>query len=142
MTYSIANAQAIEVCDAVVDSVDAGASNGVLRIYSGTPPANADAALSGNTQLAELAMSEPAFGNAVDVTPGARATANAISDDTSADNAGTATFFRILDSDLTVRLQGSVTGTGGGGELEINSTAISAGATVSVSSLTVTMPEA
>lgn len=144
MTLSIANAQAIEVCDAVVDSCDLGTTNpqATLVIYSGTPPANVDASLSGNTVLAQLAMSNPAFGGAVDITPGARATANAISDDTDADATGTATFYRILDRDNTPRIQGACGTTGSGAELELNSVNLQAGAAVEVSSLTVTMPEA
>lgn len=144
MTLSITNAQAIECCDNVVDSCDLGSTdaNADLRIYSGTAPANVDASLSGNTLLAQLEMSNPSFGAAVDVTPGARATANAISDDTSADATGTATFFRILDRNNVPRIQGTVTGTGGGGDMEFNSTSIQSGATVRVTSLTVTMPEA
>jgi len=144
MTLSIANAQAINVCDEVVDSVDLGTTdpNGEVVIYSGTPPANVDASLAGNTVLAELAMSNPAFGNATDATPGATATANSISDDTSANATGTASFFRILDRDNTPRIQGTITATGGGGDMELNSTSISSGATVSISSMTITMPEA
>lgn len=143
MTLSISNAQAVQACDAFVDSVDLGTTNaqGKLVIYSGTAPALVDTALSGNTVLAELNLSQPAFGGAVDAAPGATATANAITDDAAANNTGTATFFRILDRDDTPRIQGSVTVTGGGGELQLNSVAIQSGATVQVTSLTVTMPE-
>lgn len=139
MTLYIPNARAIILCDSVVDSIDAGAGAGLLRIYDGTVPADADAALSGNTLLATLTYSDPAFGNAVDAAPGATATASAITDDSSADATGTATFFRALDSDLNVRLQGAV-GTSGA-ELNLNTVSISAGAIVSVTSQTVTMPE-
>jgi hypothetical protein len=141
MTLSINNLSAIEACDAIVDNCDngTGVAQATLIIYDGTPPALADTALSGNTVLAQLDMSNPAFGNAVDAAPGATATAAAISDDTSADNSGTATFFRIVDRDGTPIIQGSV-GTSGA-ELNLNSVAISAGALVSVTSLTVTMPE-
>lgn len=142
MTLSIANAQAIQGCDAFVDACDLGTTdpNATLTIYSGTPPANVDAALSGNTVLAELEMSNPAFGAAVDINPGARATANAITSDSSANATGTATFFRILDRNNTPRIQGTV-GTSGS-DLNFNSVAFSSGATVSITSLTVTMPEA
>lgn len=141
MTLSIANAQAIIACDAFVDACDLGATNpqATLVIYSGTPPTLVDTGLSGNTVLAQLAMSNPAFGAAADITPGARATASAISSDTAADATGTATFFRILDRANTPRIQGSV-GTSGA-ELNLNSVAIQVNALVSVSSLTVTMPE-
>lgn len=141
MTLSIANSSAITGCNAFVDACDAGTTdaNATLVIYSGTPPALVDSALSGNTVLAELEMSNPAFGAAADIAPGARATAAAISDDTAANNAGTATFFRILDRDNVPKIQGAVSTSGA--ELNLNSVIISAGAAVSVTSLTVTMPE-
>lgn len=147
-TLSIANAQAIQACDVVVDSVDLGTGvpQGTLIIYddgnSGASiPANVDAALPGGAVvLAQLSMSNPAFGGAVDISPGARATANAISDDTSADATGTAYFYRIVDRDGTPRIQGTA---GISGEaLTLNTVSLVAGATVSVTSLTVTEPEA
>lgn len=141
MTLSINNAQAIQGCDAFVDACDLGSTNAqaTLVIYSGTPPTYADNALSGNTVLAQLSMSNPAFGSAVDINPHARATASAISDDTAADATGTASFFRILDRNNVSRIQGSV-GTSGA-ELNLNSVAIQVNALVKVTSLTVTMPE-
>lgn len=139
MTLSISNLQAIVICDAVVDSVDAGAGPGVLRIYSGSVPALVDTALGAQVLLAQLTMSDPAFGAAFDANPSATATASAITDDTAADATGTASFFRILDSNGVVRIQGTV-GTSGA-ELIMNSVAIQIGALVKVTSLTVTMPE-
>lgn len=143
MTLSIANAQAIQGCDAFVDACDLGSTNASahVRIYSGTPPTLVDDALSGNTLLAELVMSNPAFGAATDINPGARATASAISDDTTADAGGTATFFRILDRNNTPRIQGSITATGGGGDMTLNTVSIVINALVKVTSLTTTMPE-
>lgn len=141
MTSKISNAAAIAACDAVVDRVDAGAGAGKLRIYDGTGgvPANADDAIGSQVLLAELTMSDPAYGNAVDINPGARATANAITGDTSANNTGTAAFFRVLDSNDVPIIQGNV-GTSGQ-ELNLNTTSIVAGVSVQVSSLTHTQPE-
>lgn len=143
MTFYIANASAIAAADAVVDRVDVGTTNpqGRVRIYAGTVPADADAALGGATLLAELNMSNPAFGNAVDANPGATATASAIADDTAADATGTATFFRVVNRDAATVLQGTVTTTGGGGDMEMNSTAIQINATVKINSMTYTQPE-
>jgi hypothetical protein len=85
------------------------------------------------TLLAELRWNATAFGAASSGV----ATANAITADTSADNTGTATWFRALKSDgTTVVFDGSV-GTSGA-DLNLNSTAISAGATVSVTAFTYT----
>lgn len=131
----ITNAAASAAADAVVDLCDAGAGAASLRIYDGTPPATADTALSGNTLLAQLAMSDPAFGAASNGV----ATASAISDDTSANATGTASFFRILDSNAVVIIQGTV-GTSGC-DLNLNTVSIVSGATVSVTSLTYTQPK-
>ena len=138
----ISNAAAIAECNGVVDLLDGGAGAGKIRVYGGTQPAGGpDEAVGAQTLLAELALSDPAFGNAVDAAPGGRATANAITDDASADATGTATWFRALDSNNVAIIDGDVTATGGGGDLELNSVAISAGAQVSITSWTVTAPE-
>lgn len=131
----ITNAAASAAADAVVDLCDAGAGAATLRIYDGTAPATADTALSGNTLLAQLTMSDPAFGAASNGV----ATASAITQDASADATGTASFFRILDSNAVVILQGTV-GTSGF-DLNLNTVSIVAGATVSVTSLTYTQPK-
>jgi hypothetical protein len=115
----------------VVDLVDVGGA-GSLRIYDGTMPADANAALSGNTLLAQLTMNATAFGAAA----AGVATANAITQDSSADASGTASFFRVLSGGATVVMQGSV-GTSAA-NLVLNSVVISAGAAVSVSALTYT----
>jgi len=113
----------------VVDLVDAGTPPGTLRIYSGTMPADVNAALSGNTLLAQLTMSTTAFGAAASGV----ATAAAITSDTSADATGTATFFRILNAAGVAVIQGSV-GTSAS-DLVLSSTSITIGGTVAVSSL-------
>ena len=127
ITYSTAirNARG----DAVTTGVG---SSGLLRIYDGTAPANASAALSGNTLLAELACS-------VTFAPAASGgvlTVNTITQDSSANATGTATFFRVTTSGGTSCIQGSV-GTSGQ-DLNMNSVAITSGAAVAVSSFVLT----
>ncbi len=144
MTLSISNAAAIAACDAIVDLCDIGSTDAQasLSIYSGTVPANVDTALGAQVVLAELEMSNPAFGAAADSAPGGTATASAITDDSSADATGTASFFRIFNRNNVAVIQGTVTATGGGGELELNTISIQISAKVEITSLTVTMPEA
>ena len=140
----IANAAAIDACDAMVDRIDLGATNpeGHLRIYDSTQPTGGpDEAVGAQVLLAELLMSNPAFGAAIDVAPGGEATAGAIADDTSADAAGTASWFRVVDRAEVAIFDGDVTVSAGGGDLELNSIVISAGATVAVTAYTFTMPE-
>lgn len=139
MTLFAGNLVVRAALDAALVLIDAGAGAGTLRIYDGAIPADADAALSGNTLLAQLTHSDPAFPASTDGAPGATSTASAITDDSSADATGTAAFFRILDSNLVVRFQGQ-TGTSGQ-ELNLNTLSIVSGAVVSVTSLVATLPE-
>ena len=76
------------------DPVAARCNSGLLRVYSGTPPADANAALSGNTLLAELTFGATAFGAAV----AGVATANAITQDASADATGSPSFARAFET--------------------------------------------
>jgi hypothetical protein len=122
---------------AELDGGKANFDNGYLRLYSGTRPVHPETALSGNTLLAELRFGATAFPAASG--DGTR-TANAITSDAAADATGTVTFFRAFKSDgTTVIMQGDVSTSGA--SLNINSTQIQQNATVSVTSLTDTLPE-
>jgi hypothetical protein len=95
--------------NAAADAVCALANSGLLKIYDGSQPANADTAVSTQTLLATLTFGNPAFGAA----SGGVATANAITSDSAADATGTAAWFRVFKSDgTTVLFDGSV-GTSG-----------------------------
>lgn len=124
-------------CDAIVDLADAGAGAATIVIYDGAEP-DVDSAASG-TLLGTLTMSDPAFGAA---STAGTATANAITDDSSADATSTATYFRVLDSDSTVVYQGDVGATGSGASLELNTVSITALSPISISALTLQVPEA
>lgn len=112
----------------------------VINIYSGTAPADADAALSGNTLLAQLTCSATAFSGYSDANPGGRATFAAITSDSSADATGTATFFRIVSQNAGVTVAQGTVGTATS-DLILNTTAITAGSTVSITAATITQPE-
>jgi len=135
----ISNNAAKAACDAVVDLLDAGAGAGKLQIYDGAQPANPDIAVTTQTKLAELTLSDPAFGAAADDNPGGKATADTITDDSSADATGTAAWFRAVDSDGNAVIDGSA-GTADA-DLILATTSIVAGQPVQVDSWTVTMPE-
>ena len=110
-----------------------------IRLYNGTVPTNAAAALSGNTQLAELVMAATPLSGFTDTGTAGRATAAAITPDSSADATGTASFFRILDSaGTTQKAQGTV-GTSAA-DLILNTTSITLGSTVSITSATFDFP--
>lgn len=137
--FWITNNCAKAMLDAFTTALDAGTA-AIIRIYDGTPPADADASLSSNNTLATLTCSSTSFGAAADATGKARITANAISSDTNADSTGTATFFRMLTQDAgTVCAQGTC-GTSSA-DLVLNTTSITSGSTVAISAATIDLPE-
>lgn len=121
--------------NAMVDALTTLANSGYLRIYDTPQPADANTAITTQTLLAELRFGATAFGSATSGT----ATANAITADSSANNTGTAAWFRVLKSDGTTVLWDGSVGTSGA-DLNLNTTSIVSGATVSISSLTFTHP--
>ncbi|GAF76923.1 unnamed protein product [marine sediment metagenome] len=122
LTLSVAAKNA--AVDAVVDLCDAGAGAAVLSIMT-----------AGDTILSEHTMTDPAFG----ASAAGVATAAAIGDDASANATGEAALFKIEDSDSNEVMRGSV---GTSGEvINLNSTAIVSGTTVSITALTVTLPD-
>lgn len=121
--------------NAELDALAPLADLGYIRIYTGGIPATPETAVSG-TLLAELQFNATAFGAAA----AGVITANAITQDSSADNTGVAGTYRALKSDGTTALWDGTVSTSGA-DLNLNSTSINAGVAVSVSSLTVTLPQ-
>lgn len=120
---------------AIQTAIDAGVGAGKVRIYNGTRPATGGAA---TTLLAELTMSDPCSSG-----PSAGALAlSAITQDSSADASGTATWFRIVDSANTFVFDGSITATGGGGDMEMITTTITATQPIQISSFVITQGNA
>ena len=119
--------------NAAADALTTLLNNGYLRIYDGAQPATADTAVGAQTLLAELRFNATAFGAA----SAGVATANAFTSDASANNTGTASWFRALKSDGTTAVFDGSVGTTSA-DLVVNSTGISTGAEVSVSSFTYT----
>lgn len=106
----------------------------VLRIYTGAQPANCAAANSG-TLLAEMTLPSDWMAAA---SSGSKALSGTWSD-SSANGTGTAAHFRIYESSATTcHVQGSVTATGGGGDLTLDNTSIATGQAVSITSFTLT----
>lgn len=112
------------IADHVVDKIDAGTGAGTLEFQT-----------SADAEVATLTFTDPAFGAA----SGGTATAAAITKDSSA-TGGTIAKARAKDSDANEVFACSVTGTGGGGDIELGSVVVSAGQEVSMSSLTYTAP--
>ena len=114
-----------ESCNSIVDLVDVGGT-GTLEFYT------AGQAL----LLAELPFSATAFTASSEGV----ASADTITQDTSANNTGTAELFVFKNGDDSAVLSGTVSATGAGGDIELNTTSINVGDSLSMSSLTVTVP--
>ena len=126
----------------MVDNLAARANGGFLMVYTGSQPADANQAVTG-TLLAKLPLSATAFASSVaSGTTGsliASAAANAITAGVAAAT-GTAGYHVLMKSDgVTVVAMGSV-GTSGC-DLNLNSTSITTGSLVSVSSYALTQSE-
>lgn len=136
----ISNAAAIAACNAIVDLLDVG-GGGSIKIYSvgSGVPADADAAITDQTLLAVLPLSATAFGNAVDDTGKATATANSITADADATASGDAAFYRSCNAAGTAVIQG--TAGAADADMILNSATIVENTEVSVSAWTFSVPE-
>lgn len=129
LQYSVAvrNAQ-LDVVESTVGTAP------LLRIYSGSAPATCATAASG-TLLAEMTLPS-------DWMAAANAGSKALSgtwQDASANAAGTAGHWRLYDSGgTTCHAQGTVTATGGGGDMTLDNTSIASAQSVTVTSFTIT----
>lgn len=131
MTIGLATTVRNARLNAIRDAADAGAGAGLIRIYDGSRPATGGTA---TTLLAELTLSDPCAPAAA----GGVLTLSAINADPSANATGTATWARIVDSAGTFVFDCSVSATGGGGDIQLNSTSVSTGVQVQITAATIT----
>ena len=116
---------------AIIGAIDGGSAAGKIQIRTGASP-GANNTASG-TLLATVTLIDPSFG----AVSGASATLADPAAVTAAAS-GTAAHCRVLDSDNNVIMDGTVTATGGGGDLTLASTAISSGQSVDITGGTLT----
>ncbi|WP_119271440.1 hypothetical protein [Taklimakanibacter deserti] len=123
------------VRNAKLDAVETAiGTSAVLKIRTGAAPGNCAAADSG-TVLATANLPSDWMAAA---SGGSKAKSGTW-EDLSADNNGTAAHFRLYASDgTTCHAQGTVTLTGGGGDLTVDSTSFTAGQAFTVTSFTLT----
>lgn len=129
LQYSVAVRNA--KLDAVETAIGASA---VLKIRTGAVPATCATADSG-TVLATCSLPSDWMAAA---SSGTKAKAGTW-EDTSADATGTAAHFRLYASDgTTCHAQGTVTATGGGGDMTVDNVSFASGQAFSVTSFTLT----
>jgi hypothetical protein len=119
--------------NAWLDAIETAVGTGpTLTIRTGSVPANCAAARSG-TVLATLVLPS----DWMLAASGGTKLLSGTWEDLTADNAGTAGHFS-LDQGGTCHCQGSITATGGGGDMTIDNTSIAAGQAVTVTGFTLT----
>lgn len=116
-----------------LDQVESTAgTSAVLRIYTGSQPADCATAASG-TLLASMSLPSDWMAAASSGTKAKSGTW----EDTSADGTGTAGYFRIWDSGVTTcHVQGSVGQ--GSGDLSLDNTSIVTGQQITITTFTIT----
>jgi hypothetical protein len=134
MSLTLSAAARTVMVDALRVLIDAGSGAGTLQIRSGTRPAGPGTTATG-TLLATITLTDPAFGAGSSgvSTMGDPAGVTAAAD-------GTASWFRILDSNSVAVIDGKVTATGGGGDLTLGTVSLTTGLTIDVTGGTLTQP--
>lgn len=127
----------VAVRNAMLDAIETAiGTSAVMKIRTGAPPASVATADSG-TVLATLTLPSDWMAAA----SGGSKAKNGTWEDASADAAGTAAHYRIYASDgTTPHLQGTVTATGGGGDLVVDNAVFAAGQSFSITSFSITAP--
>lgn len=125
----------VSVRNGMLDSIESTTgTSAVLKIRSGSAPADCATADSG-TVLATLNLPSDWMAAA---SSGSKAKSGTW-EDTSADATGTAGHFRIYASDgTTCHFQGTITATGGGGDMTLDNTSIASGQQVTITSFSLT----
>ena len=124
------------VANAMLDAFEVAiGTSAVLKIYDLTAgaPANCAASITG-TVLATLTLPSDWMAAASSRSKAKSGTWQ----DASADAAGTADFFRLFASDgTTCHAQGTVTLTGGGGNLTLDNTSVASGQSITITSFSI-----
>lgn len=129
MAIKLSTAARNAMLDGITSTVGGSA---LLRIYDGSQPAGPGTAVSTQVLLAELTCNATFAPAASSGT----LTLNSITQDSSANASGTASWFRIVTSGGTAVIDGSVSTSSA--DMNLNNTSIVSGGTVSITSATLT----
>jgi hypothetical protein len=131
MTLQLSTAVRNAQLDAIETAIGVSA---VLKIRTGAPPATCGTA-DGGTVLATCSLPSDYLAAA----SGGSKVKSGTWEDASADNAGTAGHWRLYAADgTTCHAQGTVTATGGGGDMTVDNTSFASGQAFTITSFTLT----
>lgn len=127
----------VGVRNAMLDAIETTiGTSAVIKLKTGAQPASAATADSG-TVVATISLASDWMSAA---SSGSKAFSSTPLEDASADNAGTLAHYRVYASDgTTCHMQGSITATGGGGDMTVDNTVVTAGQDVKITSWSINM---
>ena len=145
LNTSVSNESILLGANALGDNIDEGTLGAIIVGYTTAQATDADTAVGAQTKLFTCQLTgTTTFGAATDAGPGGIKTANAVSDDTSADATNTLAWCRTSSSSSAgVALDDHIDGEAGTANADwiFNTLAVVTGATVSITSWTITLPE-
>lgn len=131
MAISISAVLAQAMAAAAATDIGSGSS---IRIYSGSKPSTPETAATG-TLLVTIPIAGSFTASAGTLTAADPASASPAA-------SGTAGYFRVFTSGSTAKLDGTVSATGGGGDMQLGSTTVTTGVPLDMGVPSFTMPVA
>lgn len=127
----------VGVRNAMLDAIETAiGTSAVVKLRTGAQPADCATADSG-TVVATISLASDYMSAA---SSGSKAFSSTPLEDTSADNAGTLAHYRVYASDgTTCHMQGTITATGGGGNMTVDNVTVTAGQDIKITSWTINM---
>lgn len=119
---------------AIKDRIDGGSGPGVIKCYAGSMPDSPDDAITSQTLLGTLTLSDPCGS-----VSGKTLTFSAITQDSAADASGSIVFCRVEDSAGNAVIDGDASVTAGSGMFKFNTTTVVAGGPIAMTSGTITV---
>lgn len=127
----------VTVRNAMLDAIETAiGTSAVIKLKSGAQPADCAAADSG-TVIATISLASDYMSAA---SSGSKAFSSTPLEDASADALGTLAHYRVYASDgTTCHMQGTITATGGGGNMTVDNTSVTAGQDIKITAWTINM---
>lgn len=125
------------VRNAMLDAIETAiGTSAVIKLRTGAQPADTSQADSG-TVVATISLASDWMAAA---SSGSKSFSSTPLEDSSADNSGTLAHYRVYASDgTTCHMQGTITATGGGGDMTVDNTVVVAGQDIKITSWSVNM---
>jgi hypothetical protein len=133
MAFKISTLLAFDIANLINESITPGSQ---LVLYDGAVPESVDTPATDQNELAIFDLPSPLFADPEETEGGVLLTANAI-EPVEAVETGTASWFRVYAADEVPLIQGVVTNMAGTGEIKLPTTAVVAGISIEIMSISI-----